>query len=200
MSQDNIHPILDKVLARRDKELLINQRGQVFWFTGLSGSGKSTIAAALEQRLHSQGYYVVLLDGDNMRLGISNNLGFSQEDRDENIRRIAEIAKLFKDNGAITLCSLISPTKHSRQVAKDIIGVMDFIEVYVDTPLAICEQRDAKGLYKKARAGEIKNFTGIDAPYETSNNPDVKINTNQVSVIDAVETLFHRIKQNINVE
>ena len=170
----------------------------VLWFTGLSGSGKSTIAVALERELYSRGYVAQVLDGDNIRHGINSNLGFSIEDRRENIRRIAEIAKLFMQSGIVTICSFISPTLEIRQMAREIIGEQDFFEIFVDTPLEICEQRDVKGLYQKARAGQITGFTGIDSPYEAPINPDLQIKTaNQElahSVRAALEFTLEKIK------
>ncbi len=147
----------------------------VLWFTGLSGSGKSTIALALEKELLKRGYYTKLLDGDNIRTGLSSNVDFTIEGRTESIRRVAEVAKLFVENGTVTLCSFISPTNDIRKTAREIIGDKDFVEIYVNTSLETCEARDVKGLYKKAKAGEIKNFTGINAPYEEPINPNVII-------------------------
>jgi adenylylsulfate kinase len=149
----------------------------VLWFTGLSGSGKSTIANAVEEQLFARGMQTYALDGDNIRSGINNDLGFTEADRNENLRRIAEIAKLFVDAGIITLASFISPTRKDRAMVKEIIGEAHFFEIFIDTPLEVCEQRDPKGLYKKARAGEIKHFTGIDAPYEAPQNPHLHILT-----------------------
>lgn len=190
---ENIHPIFDDILKRGAQERLLNQKGKVFWFTGLSGSGKSTIAAAFEKSLYDQGYFVKLLDGDNIRSGLNNNLGFSIEDRRENIRRIAEVAKLFVESGAIVLCSFISPTVEIRQMAKDIIGPSDFLEIYVDTPLEVCEKRDVKGLYRKARAGEIKGFTGIDSPYEAPINPALRLSTTDRTVGQSLESLYQLV-------
>lgn len=176
-SVENIHPIFDRILSRTDKEHMLNQRATVIWLTGLSGSGKSTIAQALEHDLHQQGVLTQLLDGDNVRTGLCNNLGFSVEDRQENIRRIAEAAKLFINCGIITICSFVSPTRAIRDQARTIIGTDDFNEVYVNAPIEVCEQRDVKGLYKKARAGEIRNFTGIDSPFEAPGNPFLELRT-----------------------
>jgi adenylylsulfate kinase len=173
---ENIHPIFDKILKQSDKEALLRQKGVVLWMVGLSGSGKSTLAKALEQELHSRGHLTQLLDGDNLRTGINNNLGFSEADRVENIRRAAEVSKLFKSCGIVTICSLISPTEEIRTMARNIIGE-GYIEVFINCPIEICEQRDVKGLYKKARAGEIKNFTGIDSPFEAPSSPDIDIRT-----------------------
>ena len=196
---DNIHPIFDKILGRGEKESFLNQKSKVLWFTGLSGSGKSTIAEHLEKKLFSEGLFIQLLDGDNIRTGICNNLGFSIEDRKENIRRIAEISKLFKNAGIICLNSFVSPTIEIRQMAKEIIGPDDFIEVFVNTPLELCEQRDVKGLYKKARAGEIKGFTGIDSPYEAPQNPDIEILTANQTVEESTEFVFQKLIQLIKL-
>ena len=162
----------DGDITRKEREALLNQKGKVLWFTGLSGSGKSTIAVEVEKELYKAGKMVYRLDGDNIRHGLNGNLGFTLEDRIENIRRISEVAKLFADSGMITLVSFISPTIEIRNKAREIIGE-DFIEVYVNASLSTCESRDPKGLYKKARAGEIKNFTGIDSPYEEPKNPEI---------------------------
>lgn len=182
----HIHPIYDKMLSRAERQKALHQRSMVLWFTGLSGSGKSTIAVALERELFGRGYVAQVLDGDNIREGINSNLGFSLEDRQENIRRIAEIAKLYLQSGIITICSFISPTRAMRQMARDIIGEKDFFEIYIDTPLEVCEQRDVKGLYKKARAGEIKGFTGIDSPYEAPQFADLTIMTANQNLVDSV--------------
>jgi adenylylsulfate kinase len=182
----NIHPIFDRLVSRQEQERLLNQTGKVLWFTGLSGSGKSTIAEALERQLFNQGYFVKVLDGDNVRSGINKNLGFSLEDRKENIRRIAEVAKLFSDSGVIVLCSFVSPTIEIRELARDIINPDDFNEIFVDTPLAICEARDVKGLYKKARSGEIKGFTGIDSPFEAPENPSLVLKTENKSIAECM--------------
>ena len=177
MTTPHLHPIQDRLLQRADKEALLGQQGCVVWMTGLSGSGKSTIAIALERLLHDAGRFCVVLDGDNVRTGINKNLGFSGTDRIENVRRIAEVAKLFARNGAIVICSFVSPTIAIRAQAKAIIGGDDLIEVFVDTPLELCEQRDVKGLYAKARSGELKDFTGISAPFEAPTAPDLRIHT-----------------------
>jgi len=190
---ENIHPIFDKILGRGEKESFLNQRSKVLWFTGLSGSGKSTIAEHLEKKLFNEGYFIQLLDGDNIRTGINKNLGFSIEDRNENIRRISEVSKLFLNAGVICLNSFVSPTIEIRNAAKEIIGEKDFIEVFINTPLEICEQRDVKGLYKKARAGEIKGFTGIDSPYEAPVNPDVEIKTENQSIEESVDQVYNKI-------
>lgn len=191
---DNIHPIFDRLLTRADREKNLNQRSKVLWLTGLSGSGKSTIAQLLEQRLFSEGFFAQVLDGDNIRSGINNNLGFSVEDRQENIRRIAEVAKLYLNSGIITINSFISPTQSIRTMAKSIVGAQDFIEVYINAPLEVCEARDVKGLYQKARKGEIKGFTGIDSPYEAPENPAVEVLTNQLSIEEAADLILNHIR------
>ena len=169
--------------------LQLGQKGIMLWFTGLSGSGKSTLAIALERELYNSGILCRILDGDNIRTGINNNLGFTEADRVENIRRIAEVAKLFVDCGVVTIAAFISPTEQIRQMAADIIGKDDFFEIYVNTPLEVCEERDVKGLYKKARQGEIKNFTGISAPFEAPLNPAITIDTSACSLEESVNLL-----------
>jgi bifunctional enzyme CysN/CysC len=166
------------------------QTPKTLWFTGLSGSGKSTLANALEKRLALLGKHTMLLDGDNVRMGLNRNLGFKEQDRIENIRRVAEVAKLMNDAGLIVLSSFISPYENDRQRAREIIGVDSFVEVYVNTPLEECERRDVKGLYKKARAGEIPNFTGISSPYEIPQTADIVIETVGKQVEDTVDELI----------
>ena len=182
-------------VTRSNREQAHNHKAFVLWYTGLSGSGKSTIASAVERALFAKGYKTYALDGDNIRHGINKDLGFSEEDRTENLRRIAEAAKLFVDSGTITLAAFISPTRKDRAMVASIIGANDFIEIFIDTPLEICEQRDPKGLYKKARAGEIKNFTGIDAPYEPPINPDLHIKTAENSIESCVEKVITFVEQ-----
>lgn len=186
----NIYPIFDRMMSRDDKEQLLKQRGMMLWFTGLSGSGKSTVAIALERELHSRGLLCRILDGDNIRSGINNNLGFSAEDRVENIRRIAEVGRLFVDTGIITIAAFISPNNQLREMAAEIIGKDDFVEVFVSTPLEECEKRDVKGLYAKARRGEIKNFTGISAPFEAPEHPDIILDTSKLPVEESVKILL----------
>lgn len=193
----NIHPIDHQLISREEREVRNGQRAKVFWFTGLSGSGKSTLAIGLERQLHEKGYHVVVLDGDNIRHGINSNLGFSPEDRKENIRRIAEIAKLFLINGQICIVSFISPTNEIRKIARDIIGVHDYLEVFIDTPLEECEARDVKGLYQKARTGEITDFTGVNAPYEIPSEPDIHIRTESKEVSESLEELYNTILPHI---
>ena len=188
--RENIHPVHDRMLTREQREHYLGQKGVALWLTGLSGSGKSTIAIALEHRLYEKGFFAQLLDGDNIRSGINANLGFSEDDRAENIRRIAEVAKLFVHAGVVTLNTFISPTIEMRERARSIIGAEDFVEIYVNTPLHICEARDVKGLYAKARRGEIKNFTGIDAPYEAPVTPELEIKTENKSVDECVEEIL----------
>lgn len=183
----NIFSVFDEILQRADKEAFLKQCGRVIWMTGLSGSGKTTIANGVERALHEKGYLTQILDGDNVRTGINSNLGFSEEDRKENIRRIAEVSKLFLNCGIITINCFVSPTTEIRQMAREIIGTENFIEVFVSAPLEVCEERDTKGLYKKARAGEIKDFTGIDAPFEEPQNPDLVIDTGNLNVEESVK-------------
>ena len=181
------------MLTRADKEALLGQRGLMVWFTGLSGSGKSTIAIALERELQKRGLLCRILDGDNIRSGINNNLGFSPEDRVENIRRIAEVGKLFVDTGIITIAAFISPNNELREMASRIIGKDDFVEVYVSTPIEECERRDVKGLYAKARRGEIKEFTGISAPFEAPEHPELSLDTSKLSLEESVNRLLELI-------
>jgi len=190
---NNIHPVFDRILQRKDKELFLQQKSVVIWFTGLSGSGKTTIAIALEQELNKKGFLTQVLDGDNVRTGINNNLGFSEEDRTENIRRIAEVSKLFLNCGVITINCFVSPTIQIRENAKQIIGPENFLEIFVNTPFEVCEQRDVKGLYKKARAGEIKNFTGLDAPFEPPKEPFLEIKTDEKTVEESVNDVLEQI-------
>jgi adenylylsulfate kinase len=195
---DNIHPIFDQLVQRAQREERLQQQSKVLWLTGLSGSGKSTIARYLEHQLFAQGYFAQVLDGDNIRSGINNNLSFSPEDRRENIRRIAEVSKLYLNTGIICINSFISPTKAMRAMAKEIIGAEDFLEIFVNAPLEVCEARDVKGLYKKARKGEIKGFTGIDAPYEAPENPALEVRTDQLSLEEAGQQILTYIQAIIN--
>ncbi len=185
----------DGEVSRDDRQKLLKQKGATLWFTGLSGSGKSTVAVALEKALIERGHICYRLDGDNIRLGINKNLGFSAEDRAENIRRIGEISKLFVDTGVIVLSSFVSPYREDRDNVRKLHaeGDMDFIEVYVDVPLSVAEERDPKGLYKKARAGEIKNFTGIDDPYEAPESPEIVLNSHEMSLEKEVEVLLEEM-------
>lgn len=192
-NENNIYPIFDKTLQRTDREKLLNQKGKMIWFTGLSGSGKSTLAIALERELYERGVLCQILDGDNIRTGINNNLGFSEADRTENIRRIAEVSKLFVNCGVVTIAAFISPTTAIREMAKTIIGEDDFMEIYVSTPIEECERRDVKGLYAKARRGEIANFTGISSPFEAPENPALSIDTSLLPIEESVKLLLDTI-------
>lgn len=187
---NNIYPVFNKILKRTDKEKLLQQKSKVIWMTGLSGAGKTTIAKYLDEELYKSGYVAQILDGDNIRSGINNNLTFTGEDRYENIRRIAEVSKLFINCGIIIINSFISPTEEIRNMAKDIIGEDDFIEVYINAPLNICEERDVKGLYAKARRGEIKNFTGIDSPFEKPLGTHIEVRTDIQSVEKSVKQIM----------
>lgn len=192
----------DGEISREDRHALLGQKGATLWFTGLSGSGKSTIAVALERALYERGSLVYRLDGDNIRMGINRNLGFSAEDRTENIRRIGEIARLFVDTGVIVLSSFISPYRSDRDMVRALHqdAGMPFIECFVDAPLATAEARDPKGLYKKARAGEIRNFTGIDDPYEAPQSPELTLPTHELSLEQEVDRLLQLLAQRGLVE
>jgi len=190
---NHIYPVFDRIVPREQKEDKLNQRSVVVWFTGLSGSGKTTLAVAIEKELFEMGYLTQILDGDNIRSGINNNLGFSPEDRIENIRRIAEVAKLFLNCGIITLCAFVSPTEEIRHNVKSIVGKESFFEIFVSTPIEVCEQRDVKGLYAKARAGKILDFTGVNAPFETPTDSDFSIDTTQYSLNECVEILLTQL-------
>ncbi len=183
----------DVNITRENREILLKQKSKLLWFTGLSGSGKSTVANALDIRLNEAGKATYLLDGDNIRLGINSDLGFSIEDRNENIRRISEIGKLFVDAGLITLACFISPLKTNREMVRTALGE-DFIEIFVDCPLSECEKRDPKNLYKKARLGEIKEFTGITSPYENPENPEIVINTKEQTIAQCVDKIVDYLK------
>ena len=191
---ENIHPIFDQLLQRSEREERLQQRSKVLWLTGLSGSGKSTVAKYLERVLFVEGYLPQVLDGDNIRFGINSNLSFSSEDRLENIRRIAEISKLYLHSGIICINSFISPTREMRDLARSIVGSEDFIEIYINAPIEVCEARDVKGLYQKARAGLIKGFTGIDDPYEAPENPELEIRTDQMSVEDSARRIVEYLR------
>lgn len=195
---DNIFPIFDKSLSTLEKEKGLNQKGIVLWMVGLSGSGKSTLATGLENRLHHDGFHTMLLDGDNLRSGVNSNLGFSEDDRIENIRRAAEISKLFALNGTVTICSLISPTENIRKMAAEIIGEK-YCEVFINCPLEVCEERDVKGLYAKARRGEIRNFTGIDSPFEIPKSPSIDVKTNEMTLESSLDYLYNSIIDKIKL-
>ena len=193
MIGDNIHPVFDKIKDRKSKEIYLKQRAKVIWLTGLSGSGKTTIASALEKRLFELNYFCQILDGDNVRSGINKNLKFTEEDRVENIRRIAEVSKLFMNCGIILICAFISPTNEIREMAREIIGDEDYLEIFINTPLQVCENRDPKGLYKKARAGEIKNFTGISSPFEIPSHPFITIDNSNPNINETVTELLKAV-------
>ncbi len=196
---ENIYPVFDRIYDRKVKEEILRQSAKVIWFTGLSGSGKTTLASNLEKELFFRRFFCQVLDGDNIRSGINNNLGFSEEDRMENIRRIAEVSKLIINTGLITICSFISPTDEIRNLARNIIGKDDFIEIFLNPPLEVCEKRDTKGLYKKAREGIIKDFTGISSPFEAPKNPDLEIDTSIESIKDSVNMIFDAIIDRITL-
>lgn len=182
-------------VTRAERATIKNQKPCLLWFTGLSGSGKSTIANALDVALYNRGYHTFLLDGDNVRHGLNKDLGFSDEDRIENIRRIGEVSKLFTDSGLIVLSAFISPFTSDRRMVRNLFPAGEFIEVFMDTPLATCEERDPKGLYQKARAGEIRHFTGIDSPYQAPERPEVRVDTSEMTVDDCVERLVGYLQQ-----
>ncbi|QLY80116.1 adenylyl-sulfate kinase [Clostridium intestinale] len=183
-------------VSREDREELLKQKGAVLWFTGLSGSGKSTVASSLEKRLHDMGKLTYTLDGDNVRHGLNSDLGFSDEDRIENIRRIGEISKLFVDAGMITIATFVSPFREDRQKVRELLG-KDFVEIYIDCPIEVCEKRDPKGIYKKARAGEIKHFTGIDSPYESPINPEIVVSTHLNTLDECVDKLIAYLEEGL---
>ncbi len=182
-------------ITRTDRERLLEQKGVVLWFTGLSGSGKSTLAHAVEEKLFERNHLSMVLDGDNIRHGLNKNLGFSPEDREENIRRIGEVAKLFADAGLITMTAFISPYRKDRDKARQLLKEGEFIEIFVKVSLDVAEERDPKGLYKKARAGEIQDFTGISAPYEEPLAPELVIDTGQLKLDQCVEIIIHYLEQ-----
>ncbi len=196
--ENDIYPIFDRMLSRDDRERQLLQRAQMVWLTGLSGSGKSTLAVGLERELYRRGYKIKMLDGDNIRTGINKNLGFSPEDRRENIRRIAEVGRLFVESGIITISAFISPTNELRQMAREIIGEDDFMEIYVSTPIEECERRDIKGLYKRARAGEIKEFTGVSQPFEAPDNPTLSVDTTNQTVEESLEKILEIVLPRIS--
>ena len=196
----NIYPTFSQLLEREAKETLLKQRGLVVWLYGLSGSGKSTLATAVERRLHEEGVFTQVLDGDNIRTGLNNNLGFSDEDRSENIRRIAEVAKLFASAGVVTITSFICPRNELRALAREIIGQADFLEVYVDCSFETCEQRDVKGLYAKAKAGQVQNFTGRDSSFEAPeprDAADLILNTDNQTEGESLEQLFQAVRPRV---
>ena len=197
--EKNIYPVFDRIYDRKVKEEILRQSAKVIWFTGLSGSGKTTLASNLEKDLFFHRFFCQVLDGDNIRSGINNNLGFSETDRLENIRRIAEVSKLLINTGMIIICSFISPTDEIRNLARKIIGEKDFIEIFLNPPLEVCEERDTKGLYKRARAGLIKDFTGISSPFEAPKHPDLEIDTSAIGIKESVDLIFNTIIDRITL-
>ena len=189
---DNIYPFKTKV-TQQQREQLLKQKSMLLWFTGLSGSGKSTLSVQLEAEFHTQGFKTYLLDGDNVRTGINKDLTFGEAGREENIRRIGEVSKLFLDAGMVVIASFISPYKKDRDQVKSLVSENQYFEVFVDCPLEECERRDVKGLYKKARAGEIKEFTGISSPYERPENPDIIIRSAEMPVAESINLLLEKI-------
>lgn len=199
MSNPNIIPHTHQISAK-DRIALNGHPAKLLWFTGLSGSGKSTLASALEVILHKQGIRTYILDGDNIRSGLNSDLDFSDAGRVENIRRIGEVAKLFLDAGVVVLSAFISPFTSDRESVKTVVGENSFVEIFVDCPLDVCEQRDVKGLYKKARAGEIKNFTGIDSPFEVPLNPDIHVNTSEQSIDVCMQNILEIVNIKLRME
>lgn len=193
---DHIYPVFDKMLPREAKEELLGQKGRVIWMYGLSGSGKSTLANLLERQLHAEGRLVKVLDGDNIRSGLNQNLGFSDEDRLENIRRVAEVAKLFAEAGAIVIASFITPNNELRKMAREIIGDGDLLEVYIKASFEACAERDPKGLYAKVKAGEVKQFTGKDSGFEEPDHADLIIDTEAHSEDESLSVLIKAAKLN----
>lgn len=199
MKPENLHTTHTKV-SRQQRELLLNQRSKLIWFTGLSGSGKSTLAVGLEKILFDKGFKTYLLDGDNVRQGLNKDLTFDDASRRENIRRVGEVAKVMLDAGTIVISAFISPFISDREMVRSSVGNEHFIEIFVDCPIEICEQRDVKGLYKKARTGAIKNFTGIDSPYEKPANPDLILKTSEVSLDHSLDLLLNTVLPRITLK
>lgn len=195
---NNVIPHTHKV-TKADRRELLGQHSQILWFTGLPASGKSTIAGRVEELLHEQGFTTYLLDGDNIRAGLNKDLSFSGEDRRKNIRRVAEVAKLFVDCGVIVLAAFISPYRSDRQMVAKMVEKGEFTEIYINCPLEVCEERDPKGLYKKARAGELKDFTGVDAPFEAPERPPIEIQSDKMSVEEAAEKIVKVMKKKLQL-
>ncbi|HET8810408.1 MAG TPA: adenylyl-sulfate kinase [Flavobacteriaceae bacterium] len=187
----------DYQITRKDRNQKNGHKSMLIWFTGLSGSGKSTLANLVEVELHKKGLKTYVLDGDNIRQGINSDLDFTPEGRSENLRRIAEVAKLFIDAGTVVLAAFVSPLKKDREKIANIVGKENFMEIYVNASIETCEKRDVKGLYKKARAGKIENFTGISAPYEPPTNPDVEVNSENEDAVESVEKIMHKLSSRI---
>ncbi|GAB3655450.1 adenylyl-sulfate kinase [Echinicola sediminis] len=192
----NVFPTTFKI-TQEDRVLLLKQKPLLIWFTGLSGSGKSTLARRTEQTLFAEGYKTYLLDGDNLRTGLNKDLKFSDEDRIENLRRVGEVSRLMMDAGLIVIAAFISPFEKERQWIRELVGAENFIEVHVDCPLEVCEKRDVKGLYERARRGEIKRFTGIDSVYEAPLNPNLTVQTDDQSIETSLEKVYHKIKSKL---
>ena len=188
-----VFPLFEKLVSRQEKERTLNQRARVIWFTGLPCSGKTTLALGIEKELFNRGYLCQVLDGDNVRCGINSNLGFSNTDRLENIRRIAEVSKLFLSAGVITINAFVSPTHEIRNLARTIIGHEDFIEIFLNPSVEVCEHRDVKGMYKKARAGQITDFTGVNAPFEMPFHPNLEVNTDKESIDASLKMILDYI-------
>jgi len=195
----NIVPHEHKI-TMQDRRILLAQNSKIIWFTGLSGSGKSTIAGKVEELLNERGFLTYILDGDNIRSGLNKNLGFSDDDRNENIRRVGEVAKLFVDAGVIVLAAFISPFRSERRMVRDLVGKDEFIEIFVNCPIEVCEARDPKGMYKKARAGEIKNFTGVSSPFEIPERPELEIRSDEMNAVQAAEKIIRWIKPKIELD
>ncbi len=196
MNKNVIHQ--DYSITQQDRTARNKHQAKLLWFTGLSGSGKSTLANEVEKQLFAQGMQTYVLDGDNIRRGINTDLSFTPEDRKENLRRIAEASKLFIDAGVVTLAAFISPMREDREMIKQIVGEENFIEIYVDAKIEDCEHRDVKGLYQKARQGEIKNFTGISAPYEAPANPEIKVNTSNQTIEESLTIIINKVTQKLS--
>ena len=200
MEKEKLHIIPhDHKIGREDREKLLKQKGHVLWFTGLSGSGKSTLAGRVEQALFSAGHPTYILDGDNVRAGLNKDLDFGEQSRKENIRRIGEVSKLMVDAGLVVLTAFISPFKEDRQTVRELVGEDRFVEIFIDCPVEECEKRDVKGLYKKARAGEISNFTGISSPFEHPENPDIRVQTHLYSIEECKDQVMSVIESKINI-
>ena len=199
MKNSHLHPTTDRLIARPQKEKLLGHKGMVFWLYGLSGSGKSTLALEMEKRLHQSGRHSVVLDGDNLRSGLNSELGFTQDDRRENIRRVSEVAKLFSENGIITLVSLITPLREFRRNAKSIIGEPYFHEIFIKASYTTCKDRDVKGLYDKAEKGQVQNFTGQTSDFEEPDTDCLVIHSDQESLSDSGDQLFHHITKFISL-
>ena len=197
---EDIHIVTHKHIITAESRRNQNRHNSfVLWFTGLSGSGKSSISDKVEQLLFERGIHTFIMDGDNVRKGLNKGLGFTEADRYENLRRVGEVARLFIDAGIVLLCAFVSPLEKDRNLVKEIIGRNNFIEIFINTPLEECERRDKKGLYKKARAGELKNFTGIDSPYEEPKHPDIEIKTGEMGVDEAANLIVSAIEKKLNI-